>query len=297
MSSSADDERECTPRDSVDALIDSWTRRRPDLDFSPVAIVTRLTRVREHIAREQELVFERLGLTAPSFEALVTLARIGGESGVSQRELADALGLTSGTVSVRVDQLVDRGRVARARNPDSKRASLVTLTEQGQAVFQQAAPVHLRNEARLLAGLSGDERELLAELLRKLLVEFEGSAPIGEGVEGLGLVLAPAHVTIQMRQDVGLPQTPGLLVRSVQPDSRAASAGISAGDVLVEANGRELRSSSALYAAARANAGRSMKIRVARGSRNREVTIDLGPKHTLEPAAAIAARIARDHSI
>jgi hypothetical protein len=66
MSPAADDERDCTPRDSVDALIESWTRRRPDLDFSPVAIVTRLTRVREHIAREQELVFERFGLTAPS---------------------------------------------------------------------------------------------------------------------------------------------------------------------------------------------------------------------------------------
>jgi putative serine protease PepD len=88
-----------------------------------------------------------------------------------------------------------------------------------------------------------------------------------------------------------------LLVRSVQPDSRAASAGISAGDVLVEANGRELRSSSALYAAARAMTGRSMKVRVARGSRTHEVTIDLGMKHALEPAAAIAAPTTGDHSI
>jgi S1-C subfamily serine protease len=83
----------------------------------------------------------------------------------------------------------------------------------------------------------------------------------------------------------------------MQPDSRAAAAGISTGDVLVEANGRELRSSSALYAAARASTGRSMKVRITRGSRNHAVTIDLGVQPTLGPAAAIAARSAGDHSI
>ena len=99
---------DCAPRDSVDALLQSWAECRPDLDFRPVGVITRLARVRAHLDAELEEVFAGSGLTGPSFAALVTLARISGEHGVSQRRLADELGLTPGTVSVRVDRLVER---------------------------------------------------------------------------------------------------------------------------------------------------------------------------------------------
>ena len=36
------DDSDCVPRDSVDALLASWAAARPDLDFSPVAVVARL---------------------------------------------------------------------------------------------------------------------------------------------------------------------------------------------------------------------------------------------------------------
>src|SRR3954464_2564341 len=94
------------PRDSVDALLDSWSARRPDLDFAPVGVVARLARVRGHIDRELDPIFAAHGVGAAGFTVLVTLARIGEEGGVSQRRLMDELGLTSGTISVRMDRLV-----------------------------------------------------------------------------------------------------------------------------------------------------------------------------------------------
>src|SRR3954462_12556028 len=96
----------CTPRDSVDALLDSWRTRRPDLDFGPVAVIARLTRLRSHIDAELEQGFTAHGLTAPGFAVLVPLARVDDGGGVSQRRLMDELGLTSGTISVRMDRLV-----------------------------------------------------------------------------------------------------------------------------------------------------------------------------------------------
>ena len=57
----------CTPRDSVDALLASWDERRPDLDFSPVAVVARLGRVRDHLDAGLGQVFAAHGLSAPSF--------------------------------------------------------------------------------------------------------------------------------------------------------------------------------------------------------------------------------------
>jgi DNA-binding MarR family transcriptional regulator len=282
-------DRECTPSDSVDALLDSWAAQRPDLDVSPVAVVSRLARVRDFIDAQLAGVFGNFGLTAPSFAVLVTLARLGGEAAaVSQRQLADQLGLTPGTVSVRIDRLVDDGLVTRAPDPDTRRNVLVGLTPKGQDLFERVVPAHLANEARLLCALSDDERQLLGDLLRKLLVEFEGSAPPEEAGEGLGLLLMPAHVTIEMRESVGLPRVPGLLVRAVDPDSPAEAAGIRPTDVLIEADGRVLRSSSSLYAAIE-EAGPKLAIRLLRGDEQHTVRVALEPEHGISGRAAVTA--------
>jgi DNA-binding MarR family transcriptional regulator len=237
----------CVPRDSVDALLDSWRRKRSDLDFSPVGVVARLARVRGHIDRSLDPVFEAHGLGAASFSVLVTLARIGDERGVSQRRLMDELGLTSGTISVRMDRLVEEGLVERRPDPESRRNTLISLTDRGRELFERVVPAHLANERRLLAALDDDERELLAGLLRKLLAEFEGSRPAVD-VRPLGLTVASAHVTIAMRESVGLSPVPALLVRAVDQGGPAYTAGIRSGDVLVRAGSRALRSIGALYA-------------------------------------------------
>ncbi len=267
----------CAPRDSVDALLDSWAQRRPDLDFRPVTVITRLARVRAHLDAELEKVFRGSGLTGPSFAALVTLARIAGERGASQRQLADELGLTPGTVSVRVDRLVEQGLAVRKPDPDSQRNALVALTSQGRALFERVAPAHLDNEQRLLAALTEPEQQLLADLLRKLLVEFEGSRPATAGEGRLGLVVTPAHVTMQMRSEVGLPRTPGLLVRSVEPGMPAEQAGILPGDVLTCAGGRDMRSSASLYAALRDSKDSSLTFVVLRGSQSFQTKLTLRP--------------------
>jgi DNA-binding MarR family transcriptional regulator len=256
----------CVPRDSVDALLGSWARKRPDLDFSPVGVVARLARVRGHIDRSLDPVFEAHGLGGASFSVLVTLARIGDEGGVSQRRLMDELGLTSGTISVRMDRLVEAGLVVRRPDPDSRRNTLISLTDRGRELFERVVPAHLANERRLLAALDDEERELLAGLLRKLLVEFEGSRPEADALR-LGLTVAPAHVTMAMRESVGLAPVPALLVRAVEQGGPAYGAGVRAGDMLVRAGNRELRSVGALYASLEeAATDRRLEVTVLRGT-------------------------------
>src|SRR5258708_6922610 len=120
---STDCDLACAPRDSVDALLQSWAERRPDLDFRPVGVITRLARVRAHLDAELEEVFAESGLTGPSFAALVTLARITGDHGVSQRRLAYQLRLTPGPGPARA---VGRTRTARraSRDPARRRPHL-----------------------------------------------------------------------------------------------------------------------------------------------------------------------------
>jgi DNA-binding MarR family transcriptional regulator len=263
-----------SPRDSTDILIGSWAQRRPDLDFESVSVLTRLLKLRGHVDAGLQSLFREYGLTAPDFNGLVTLARVSGEDGVSQQRLAAELALTPGTVSVRIDRLVSAGLAERRPDPVSKRSTLVALTPAGRELFERVIPAHLANEERLLSALSAPERQQLTGLLRKLLVEFEGSqAPAGAA--RIGLILAPAHVTISMRAAVGLPPVAGLLVRSVEPGSPAARAGLRPGDVLTAAGPGQVDSIASLFTAARAAAPGSLDLSVLRGTSPIQLRLDL----------------------
>jgi serine protease Do len=53
----------------------------------------------------------------------------------------------------------------------------------------------------------------------------------------LGIGLAPAEVSARLRASVGLPERAGLLIRSVDPEGPAATAGVQVGDLVVAAGG------------------------------------------------------------
>lgn len=262
--------------DSVDDLIATWRAARPELDVTPIGVVARLARVRGHIDVELEALFAQHGIGGPSFAVLAALTRLAEPEGVPQRRLMDELGLTSGTVSVRIDRLVGAGLVERRPDSGDRRNTRVVLTGRGRELAERVIPAHLDNERRMLAALDDDERDLLAGLLRRLLVEFEGAGGRPAGAGRLGVTLAPAHVTLAMRRAVGLPPEPGLLVRAVDDDGPAARAGLTEGDVLVAAGGAPLRALGHLHAAAAAAGdGGALPLEVVRGVERRRVTLRL----------------------
>jgi DNA-binding MarR family transcriptional regulator len=285
----------CVPRDSVDRLIADWNRVRPELDFTPVAVVARLARARAHIDSALEAVFAEHGLSAPGFAVLVTLARLDRPAGVPQRTLTDELGLTSGTISVRMDRLEEQGLVERRAGAGDRRNSLIVLTEKGRALFERIVPAHLENERRLLTALDDDEQALLATLLRKLLVGYEGTLPeAGRGVR-LGLALAPAHVTIAMRRAVGLPPATGLLVRNVD-EAGPAHGILHGGDVLERAGSHALTSVAGLYAAIADTApDGTLDIHLLRGLEALDVRVPLaGTRLQMQAQTAPAGRAPAD---
>ena len=235
------------PADYVSRLIEAWHIERPDLAVEPVAIVHRLQRLAARLVPEVEKAFAGSGVTGADFSVLAILRRSGHPYQVSQRTLQEALGVTSGTISVRIDRLALLGLIRRETDQADARAVLVTLTPQGQATFDALAPRHLDNEARLVSSLDPAEQASLAHLLHALLAEFE---PLEErpGHE-LGITVASAHATLERRRAVGLGDLPGLLVEDVTPGSPGERAGIRKGDLLTRSAKLELRSLTCLTAA------------------------------------------------
>lgn len=151
--------------DFADRLIASWAASRPDLDVTPVAVTTRLARVRDYIEGESAAVFGEHGLTAPRFVSLATLARLGT---TTEAAMAAELGLPEGTVASRVDQLVRDGVAERGGD------GAVALTARGRDLADAVVPAHLERQARLLSALTREEQAALSDLLRTLLLSLEG---------------------------------------------------------------------------------------------------------------------------
>jgi DNA-binding MarR family transcriptional regulator len=73
----------------------------------------------------------------------------------------------------RIDQLEKAGLVERIHNPNDRRSVLISLTERGFAIVEEAAGAHVENQHRLVAGLSEEERATLNQLLKRFLRDFE----------------------------------------------------------------------------------------------------------------------------
>jgi DNA-binding MarR family transcriptional regulator len=263
-------------KDHVDWVIEGWEKERPDLDVAPIAVITRLERLQSYLRSEVATVFERFGLTGPSFAVITTLRRAGKPYQCSQRALMDALQLTGGTVSVRIDRLERDGLVERLPDPHDQRGVLVRLTEAGERLFDQVAPLHLANEDRLLSALNMQQREQLAALLRILLLSFDPFAPEDphHPSRWIGASFAPAHLARKMRRSSGLPDIAGLLIQSVDVPGPAASAGLQEGDLIVAANETEIRSIESLYDQLLATRGKALTLEVLRGSERRVVSLN-----------------------
>jgi len=224
--------------DSVDRIVQAWAREAPELPVAPMEVIARLGRVRVHLDEELAGVFSRYDLSAADFSVIAALRRSGAPYRLRQSVLMDQLGLTSGTMSVRIARLAHKGVVTRHASADDARSTVVSLTDKGLRLFDDVGPAHLRNEDILLSALTDDERALLAGLLRKLLISFEHELAHSP----LGMLLAPAHTARRLRAAVGLSDTPGLLVAEVTPHSSANEAGVQEGDLITAVDGRPVRS-------------------------------------------------------
>lgn len=267
----------CHLKDHVDWVIEGWEKEWPDLNVAPIAVINRLERLQSYLRAEVTTVFERFGLTGPSFAVIATLRRAGKPYQLSQRALMDALQLTGGTISVRIDRLERDGIVERVPDPHDQRGVLVRLTEAGERLFDQIAPLHLANEDRLLSALNTQQREQLAALLRILLLSFDPIAPEDphHPSRWIGASLASAHIARKIRRSSGLPDIAGLLVQSVAVPGPAASAGLEEGDLIVSANKTEIRSIENLYEQLLAARGKALKLEVLRGSERRSVSLNV----------------------
>lgn len=163
-------------RDHVDRVLEQWAAERPDLDVSPMAVIGRLSRVERRVGAELARTFAAHDLDRASFDVLATLRRSEPPHRLTPTQLMRSAMVTSGAITQRLDRLEARGLVARTPNEADGRGTHVSLTDDGRALIDRVLPDHVATEERLLAALTGAERDALASTLRRLLLALEDDA-------------------------------------------------------------------------------------------------------------------------
>src|SRR4051812_15325818 len=95
-----------------------------------------LTRASGLVVRATNSALAGLGLRVRQFSVLVLADDT--EGGISQRDLAEVLGLDPSQVVALVDELATAGLVERRPTPSDRRQRLVAATAQGVSVRRQA---------------------------------------------------------------------------------------------------------------------------------------------------------------
>jgi DNA-binding MarR family transcriptional regulator len=114
------------------------------------------------------------------------LRRLGQSPGQSQRGLADALGMHAPRLVALIDELEDRGLVARERDPGDRRNYAISLTDEGRRSLTELARVAQEHELAITAGLGDAERAQLLELLRRLAEEQNLPPGVHPGFRRIG---------------------------------------------------------------------------------------------------------------
>ena len=157
--------------DEVDRIVEAWSRERPDLDFAPLQVLSRVGRLAKHLDRARRAAFGASGLESWDFDVLSALRRAGAPYELSPKALIQQTLVSSGTMTNRIDRLVERMLVERRTDPSDGRGVLVSLTGEGRQRVDTAISALVAAETIVLGNLAPLDR--LAGLLRKLSLDFD----------------------------------------------------------------------------------------------------------------------------
>jgi DNA-binding MarR family transcriptional regulator len=113
-------------------------------------------------------VIKTSDLTVSEAHAIEVLGTYGQ---MKMKNLAQYLGVTTGTTTVTVDRLEKKDYARRESVKEDRRVHLITLTEKGEQAFTEHHQYHSNLTEQILSVLSGEENEQLIKLLKKINAE------------------------------------------------------------------------------------------------------------------------------
>jgi DNA-binding MarR family transcriptional regulator len=155
--------------------------RVPGGDPAACDLFLNLLHTGDVVARAEADFLARFGLNQARLIILMLLDQAGTGT-MRSSELADHAKVTRATMTGLLDTLERAGWVARAPDPQDRRAHNVKITPRGEALVRRVFPELSAWVQRVIGPLSTPERTLLAALLRKAQAAFAPEFPPEESL-------------------------------------------------------------------------------------------------------------------
>jgi DNA-binding MarR family transcriptional regulator len=160
-------------RDMIDDLQEDWSGQRPDLNAEAMGVVLRIQALAKILGDQTAQRLDEHDLQWWQYDVLATLRRQGEPFRMAATELADAVMLTSGAMTNRIDRLEASGLLSRMADEEDRRRVLVQLTVKGLKLIENAAEIRFESAADAIACLNGQQTSQLSNLLRVVLLAQE----------------------------------------------------------------------------------------------------------------------------
>ncbi|MBY7825321.1 MarR family transcriptional regulator [Vibrio fluvialis] len=110
--------------------------------------------------------------TGYSLAQIHTLEVLGSHGAMRMKELANRLSITTGTLTVQVEKLVQAGLIERQSLEGDRRSIVVDLTEQGQSVYREHNALHITLTQDLTRHFTEQQHQALVQMLTQMNKEF-----------------------------------------------------------------------------------------------------------------------------
>jgi len=165
----------------MDEILRQWQKENPTLSLRGMEVFGRLGQVALLASNVVETNLARFGLKLGEFDVLASLRRSGSPFRLNPTQLWQGMLLSSGAMTNRLDRLETAGYIERLADPNDRRATLVSLTEKGLKLVEEAVLSHTQNEDTSIQDLTDEEINTLNSLLTKLKLSIEKSQESNKG--------------------------------------------------------------------------------------------------------------------
>lgn len=120
----------------------------------------------EKLSSWEESVVRDSGLTTAQAH---TIEIVGHEGSIQMKDLAEKIGVTTGTLTVAIDRLEKKGLLLRKSHATDRRSYLIELTKTGDAYFKRHHNFHIKMTEEIISGLTRTEQTAFVTIIEKIL--------------------------------------------------------------------------------------------------------------------------------
>ena len=120
----------------------------------------------EKISSWEHAVVKESGLTPAQMH---TIEIVGHSEKIRMKDLAEKMGVTTGTLTVSVDKLEKKNLLKRVPHESDRRSYMIVLSDEGNILFKEHHKLHIQMTSELVSEMSLKEQNVFNSLIEKAI--------------------------------------------------------------------------------------------------------------------------------